>query len=35
MFYETKVKDYIRVPPASFSDDTKLAVVQEIKKKFN
>jgi DNA-directed RNA polymerase subunit E' len=35
MYYETKVADYIRVPPVSFSDDTKLAVVQEIKKKFS
>ena len=35
MYYKTKVKDYIRVPPAGFSDDTKQAVVTEIKKKYN
>lgn len=35
MYYKTKIKDYIRVPPASFENDTKLAVVHEIKKKYN
>ncbi|MGV8151109.1 MAG: DNA-directed RNA polymerase [Candidatus Woesearchaeota archaeon] len=35
MYYKTRVKDFIRVPPSSFADDTKQAVVGEIKKKFN
>ncbi len=35
MYYKTKVQDFIRVPPSSFEEDTNLAVVQEIKKKFN
>ncbi len=35
MYYKTKVHDYIRVPPVSFSDDINLALVQEIKKKYN
>jgi len=35
MYYKTKVVDFIRVPPASFAEDTKASVVQEIKKKFN
>ena len=35
MYYKTKVIDFIRVPPASFAEDTKVSVVQEIKKKFN
>lgn len=35
MYYKTKVQDFIRVPPSSFENDTNLAVIQEIKKKFN
>ncbi|MEM4638154.1 MAG: DNA-directed RNA polymerase [Candidatus Woesearchaeota archaeon] len=35
MFYKTKIQDYIRVPPSSFGMDTKEAIVQEIKRKFN
>lgn len=35
MYYKTKVQDFIRVPPSSFEEDTNLAVMQEIKKKFN
>lgn len=35
MYYKTKVKDFIRVPPSSFEEDTKQAVVHEIKNKFN
>jgi DNA-directed RNA polymerase subunit E' len=35
MYYKTKVKDFIRVPPSSFSDDLNMSVTQEIKKKFN
>lgn len=35
MYYKTKVKDFIRVPPAGFADDTKESVIMEIKKKFN
>src|SRR3989339_400549 len=35
MYYKTKVIDFIRVPPASFAEGTKVSVVQEIKKKFN
>ena len=35
MYYKTKVKDYVRLPPASFGDDIELALTQEIKKKYN
>jgi DNA-directed RNA polymerase subunit E' len=35
MYYKTKIQDYVRVPPVSFESDTKLSVVQEIKKKYN
>lgn len=35
MYYKTKVQDFIRVPPSNFGNDTNLAVIQEIKKKFN
>ena len=35
MFYKTKIQDYVRVPPSSFEEDTKMSVVQEIKKKYN
>ncbi|HYD02745.1 MAG TPA: DNA-directed RNA polymerase [Alphaproteobacteria bacterium] len=35
MYYKTKVKDFIRLPPASFADDVELALTAEIKKKFN
>lgn len=35
MYYKTKIKDYIRVPPASFADDINKSVIQEIKKKYN
>ena len=34
MYYKTKIKDYIRVPPASFSDDLDKALVGEVKKKY-
>jgi len=35
MYYKTKVKDYVRLPPASFGDDISLSLTQEIKKKYN
>ena len=34
MYYKTKVKDYVRLPPVSFSEDIALALTQEIKKKY-
>jgi DNA-directed RNA polymerase subunit E' len=34
MYYKTKVKDYVRLPPVSFSEDIELALTQEIKKKY-
>jgi len=35
MYYKTRIKDYIRLPPVSFSDDINLSITQEIKKKYN
>jgi len=35
MFYRTKLKDNIRVPPASFNADLKLSIIGEIKKKYD
>jgi len=35
MYYKTKIEDFIRVPPASFSDDLNQAVIMEIKKKYS
>jgi len=35
MYYKTRVKDYIRVPPSSFEDDVSDSVIKEIKKKYN
>ena len=35
MYYKTKVEDFIRVPPASFSEDIEGAVILEIKKKYS
>ena len=35
MFYRTKLKDHIRVPPTAFSKDLKEAVIEEIKKKYD
>jgi len=34
MYYQVKVSDYVRVPPSSFGDELKLAIVQELKKKY-
>ena len=35
MYYKTKVKDFVRLPPASFGEDIELSLTQEIKKKYN
>lgn len=35
MYYKTKVKDYVRLPPASFGDDIALSLTLEIKKKYS
>jgi DNA-directed RNA polymerase subunit E' len=35
MYYKTKVKDFIRLPPTSFGEDIELSLTQEIKKKYN
>jgi DNA-directed RNA polymerase subunit E' len=35
MYYKTKIKDYIRLPPVAFSEDIKLSLTGEIKKKYN
>jgi DNA-directed RNA polymerase subunit E' len=35
MYYKTRVKDFVRLPPASFGDDIELSLTQEIKKKYN
>ncbi|RJQ15670.1 DNA-directed RNA polymerase [Candidatus Woesearchaeota archaeon] len=34
MFYKTKVKDHIRVPPSLFGIDLDQAIIKEVKKKF-
>lgn len=34
MFYEAELKSHIRVPPASFKDDVKKAVLEELNRKF-
>jgi len=35
MFYELEVKGHIRVPPSSFSEDTKEAVLKRLNEKFD
>ena len=35
MYYKTRVKDFVRLPPASFGDDIELSLTQEIKKKYS
>ncbi|MFW5866105.1 MAG: DNA-directed RNA polymerase [Nanoarchaeota archaeon] len=35
MFYSTKVKNHIRVPPTEFSKDLETAVIGQIKEKFS
>ncbi|MFH1173634.1 MAG: DNA-directed RNA polymerase [archaeon] len=35
MFYQVKLKDYIRVSPSSFSDDLNKSVILEAKKKYS
>ncbi len=35
MYYKTKVQDYVRVPPSSFGDEQKLAIIKELKKKYS
>jgi DNA-directed RNA polymerase subunit E' len=35
MYYKTKVKDYVRLPPSAFGDDIELSLTQEIKKKYS
>ena len=35
MYYKTKVKDFVRLPPVSFGDDIELALTLEIKKKYS
>jgi DNA-directed RNA polymerase subunit E' len=35
MYYKTKVKDYIRLPPSAFGDDIELSLTQEIKRKYS
>ncbi|MBI5393369.1 DNA-directed RNA polymerase [Candidatus Woesearchaeota archaeon] len=35
MFYRTKLKDHIRIPPASFAADVKSAIIEQIKKKYD
>ena len=35
MYYKTKVKDYIRLPPTAFGEDIEGSLISEIKKKFN
>ena len=35
MFYELEVKGHIRVPPSSFSEDTKDAVLKRLNEKFD
>ena len=34
MFYETEIKTYVRVPPTSFNDNRKEAILKELNKKF-
>ena len=34
MFYETDLKTYVRVPPMSFSENRKEAILKELNKKF-
>ncbi len=34
MFYKTKLKDYIRLPPAKFGEDLSQAITEEIKHKY-
>jgi DNA-directed RNA polymerase subunit E' len=34
MYYKTRVKDFVRLPPVSFGDDIELSLTQEIKKKY-
>jgi len=35
MYYEMKLKDHIRVPPKLFGENTKSALIQQIKKKYD
>lgn len=35
MYYKVKVKDFIRLPPDQFAKDLSLALVEEVKKKFD
>src|SRR3989338_1830400 len=35
MFYKVKLQDHIRVPPKLFGSETKEAVIQRIKKKYD
>ncbi len=34
LFYKAKVRDYVRIPPSKFGEDLDLAMVEEIKKKY-
>lgn len=34
MFYNVKIKDFIRLPPDKFEEDVEVAIVGEIKKKY-
>jgi len=35
MYYEMQLKDHIRVPPKLFGENTKAALIQQIKKKYD
>ncbi|MBS3137255.1 DNA-directed RNA polymerase [Candidatus Woesearchaeota archaeon] len=35
MFYRTKLKDHIRIPPSAFGSDVKTAIIEQIKKKYD
>ncbi|MFA5797558.1 MAG: DNA-directed RNA polymerase [Candidatus Woesearchaeota archaeon] len=35
MYYKTKVKDFVRVPPSSFGDNLNDGIIKELKKKYS
>ena len=34
MFYKTVISDFIRVPPSQFSEDTEMAILSQVKAKY-